>query len=178
MQFCDPQTNVLQLGLREGMKVADLGAGAGHFALAAAPIVSPGGHVYAVDVQEDVLKHLKYVAQAKGIRNIDTVWGNVERLGGIRLRDHSVDAVMLGNTLFQLEHKEGALAEIKRVLRPGGKVLIVDWAACYDGMGPSEDLVVPEHVAEKLFMDAGFHKQKGFRGGPHHYSLVMSLPAL
>jgi ubiquinone/menaquinone biosynthesis C-methylase UbiE len=176
MNFSDPKSNVLQLGLREGMKVGDLGAGSGHYALAAAHIVGPEGRVYAVDIQEDILKHIRDVAQEKGVRNVETVWGNFEKLGGTKLKDASLDAVILSNTLFQLDHREGAIAEIKRILTSGGRLLVVDWAGAYGGMGPLPHRVVSEHVAEELFITGGFHKVKDFRAGPHHYSIVFTAP--
>ncbi|MDQ1299921.1 MAG: hypothetical protein QG636_589 [Patescibacteria group bacterium] len=176
MNFSNPQNNVLQLGLREGMKVADLGAGSGHYAVAAGAIVGPEGRVYAVDIQEDILKHVKDHAESKGLRNVETLWGNFEKLGGTKLRDASVDAVILSNTLFQLNHREGAVAEMKRILKSGGRLLVVDWAGAYGGMGPLPHHVVSEHVAEELFIGAGFHKVKDFRAGPHHYSIVFTAP--
>lgn len=158
------------------MKVGDLGAGSGHYALAAANIVGGSGHVYAVDIQEDILKHIRDMAQSAGRRNVSTVWGNFEKLGGTTLRDQALDAVILSNTLFQLDHKEGAVGEIKRILKPGGKLLVIDWAGAYGGMGPLPHHVVSEHQAEELFITGGFHKEKAFRGGPHHYSIVFTAP--
>ncbi|MES2668639.1 MAG: methyltransferase domain-containing protein [Patescibacteria group bacterium] len=177
MNFSNPQENVLQLGLREGMKVGDLGSGSGHYAAAAASIVGPEGRVYAVDIQEDILKRVKDHAEEKGLRNVETIWGNFEKLGGTRLRDASLDAVILSNTLFQLDHQEGAIAEIKRILAPGGRLLVVDWAGAYGGMGPLPHRVVSEHQAEELFITGGFHKVKAFRAGPHHYSIVFTAPS-
>ena len=79
MKFSDPQQNVRQLGLRAGMKVADLGSGVGHHTLTAASIVGNNGRVYAVDIQEEVLKHLASSAITLGLRNVETVWGNIEK---------------------------------------------------------------------------------------------------
>lgn len=158
------------------MKVGDLGAGSGHYALAAAPVIGSEGKVYAVDIQEDVLKSLKSEAQVRGLKNIETIWGDFERLGGTKLKDHSLDAVILSNTLFQLDRKAGAAAEIKRILRPGGRLLVVDWAGSYDGLGPPPHRLITEYVAEDLFISAGFHKVKDFRAGPHHYSIVFTAP--
>jgi len=176
MNFSDPRSNVLQLGLRDGMKVGDLGSGSGHYAVAAAAIVGSSGRVYAVDIQEDILKRVKDNAHEKGFRNVETVWGNFEKLGGTKLRDDSLDAVILSNTLFQLEHKEGAVSEIRRILKPGGRLLVIDWAGAYGGMGPLPHHVISEHAAEELFIVAGFHKVKDFRAGPHHYSIVFTAP--
>ena len=176
VHFSSPRENVLQLGLREGMKVGDFGAGSGHYSRAVAPIVGHGGKVYAVDIQEDVLKHLKLNAHIHHQNIITTVWGDIEKPGGTRLRDHTLDAVILANTLFQIDDRSGLLAEIRRVLAPGGKLMLIDWAGSYGGMGPEPARVVSEHAAEELFINGGFHKQKSFRAGPHHYGIIFAAP--
>lgn len=169
-------TNVLQLGLREGMRVGEFGAGTGHYVVGAAGAVGHEGKVYAIDIQEDLLKHVKDMAHQRGLRNVETIWGNIEKPGGSSLRDGALDAAMLSNTLFQIEHKEAAIKEIRRVLKSGGKLLVIDWAGSYGGMGPAPHHVVSEHTAEELFITGGFHKVKDFRAGPHHYGIVFSNP--
>ena len=174
--FSSPHENVLQLSLRDGMRVGDFGAGSGHYSRAAAAVVGREGKVYAVDIQEDILKHLKLNTHAHHQSTIETVWGDIEKPGGSHLRDASLDAVMLANTLFQVENRFGLLAEIKRVLKPGGKLMVVDWAGSYGGMGPIPEKVVPEHETEAFFINGGFHKVKSFRAGPHHYGVVFTAP--
>ncbi len=177
MDFSKPQEIILQMGLRDGMRVVDIGSGVGHYALAAAPIVGEEGRIYAVDVQEAVLKSLKREAVEHGFSNISTIWGDIENQFGTKLKGEVVDAVIIANTLFQLDDKNAAVTEIKRILKPGGIVLVVDWAGCYNSIGPEENRVVEEHVAERLFIDARFHKEKAFRAGPHHYALVFKKPS-
>lgn len=176
MNFSDPRTNVLQLGLRDGMRIADLGSGSGHYALAAAHAVGHDGKVYAVDVHEDMLHHVKDAARNQHLRNVETVWGNIEKPGGTKLREGTIDAAVLSNTLFQLEHKKAAVEEIRRILVPGGRLLVIDWAGAYGGMGPAAEHVVNEHEAEELFITGGFHKLKDFRAGAHHYAVVFTAP--
>ncbi len=176
MNFSDPKSNVLQMGLREGMKVADLGSGSGHYSTAAAGVVGREGHVYMVDIQEEVLKHALDTAHGMGLRNVEIVWGNIEHLGGTKLRDQAVDAVILSNVLFQAEDKQSLIAEIKRIIKPGGRLLVVDWAGSYGGVGPVPSCVVSEHSAEELFITGGFHKLKDFRAGAHHYAIVFTAP--
>ena len=175
-KFSSPHENVLQLGLREGMKVGDFGAGSGHYARAAAPIVGHGGKVYAIDVQEDVLKHIKLNSHIHHQNIINTIWGDIEKSGGTHLRDASLDAVLLANTFFQIENRFGLLAEMKRVLKSGGKLMVVDWAGSYGGIGPVPEKVVSEHETEDFFISGGFHKVKSFRAGPHHYGIIFSAP--
>lgn len=176
VSFSSPHENVLQLGLREGMKVADFGAGSGHYSRAAAAMVGHSGRVYAIDVQEDVLKHLKLNTHVHHQGIIDTVWGDIEKSGGTHLRDASLDAIILANTFFQVENRFGLLGEMKRVLKPEGKLLVVDWAGSYGGMGPALEQVVSEHDAEDFFIKGGFYKVKSFRAGPHHYGVIFNSP--
>lgn len=174
--FSSPHENVLQAGIREGMKVGDFGAGSGHYSRAAAAIVGHNGRVYAIDVQEDILKHIKLNAGDRHRSIIETVWGDIEKPAGTHLREASLDAVLLANTFFQVENRFGLLAEIKRVLKSGGTLMLVDWAGSYSGMGPTPDRVVTEHDAEAFFINGGFHKVKSFRAGPHHYGVIFTAP--
>ena len=176
MNFSDPKTNVLQVGLRDGMKVADLGAGSGHYTLAAAAAVGHNGKVFAIDVQEDVLKHLIDSARMRGLRHVEMVWGNVEKRGGTKLAAESIDIALCCNLLFQIENREAFMEELGRILKHGGKVLIIDWAGAYGGIGPHPSQVVSEQTAEDLFISNGYHKVKNFRAGAHHYGIVVEKP--
>ena len=160
------------------MKVGDFGTGSGHYARAAAAIVGHSGRVYAIDVQEDVLKHVKLNTSDRHKSIIETVWGDIEKPAGTHLREHSLDVVLLANTLFQVENRFGLLVEIKRVVKPGGTLMLVDWAGSYGGMGPVPEKVVTEHEAEAFFINGGFHKVKSFRAGPHHYGSIFTAPTL
>ena len=172
MHFADPLSNVLQMGLREGVSVADLGSGSGHYAVAAANVVGESGRVYAVDVQEDVLRRLSSEAKEREL-SLETIHADIEKLP---FKDASMDAAILSNVLFQIPKKEDVLKEAKRILKSKGKLLVIDWAGGYSGMGPANDAVVAEADAERLLIAAGFHKAKAFRGGPHHYALLFTAP--
>ena len=176
--FSHPQKNILQMGLSEGLKVGDFGTGTGHYAIALSGIVGQHGRVYAVDVQKDVLTHLRDTLEQKKITNVDTICGDIEKQGGTKLRAHVLDAVVLSNTLFQIDDRQGLVDEIKRVLVPGGKLLVSDWAGSYGGIGPHADHVVSEHDAEELFITNGCHKVKSYRSGPHHYSILFTCPVV
>jgi ubiquinone/menaquinone biosynthesis C-methylase UbiE len=176
VSFSEPRENLLQLGLREGMKVGDFGAGSGHYTRAAAAIVGEHGKIYAVDVQENILKHLKLNTHERHQRIIETVWGDIELPGGTHLRDASLDAVMLTNVFFQVEHRTAMLEELRRVLKTGGKLLVIDWLGSYGGIGPAPEHVVSEKVAEEFFIAAGFKKEKSFTAGSHHYGIVFTAP--
>lgn len=177
MKFIDPHTALLQLGLREGMKVGDFGAGSGHYALSASAMVGESGFVYAFDIQEDTLKRLAADAKSRGITHVSFVWTDFEKPMGTKLKNGVLDAAILSNALFQLEDKPGALREILRVLKPGGKLLVIDWSGPHGGMGPADAHVIIESDALQMLEAAGFSKLKSFDPGDHHYALVVTKPA-
>jgi ubiquinone/menaquinone biosynthesis C-methylase UbiE len=128
--------------------------------------------VFAVDVQKDLLQKLKNTAQAERIFNIEIIWGNVEKLGGTKIRDGFIDLALVSNLLFQIEFKKDFVREIKRILKRTGRVLVVDWSDSFGGMGPQPEAVMPEVEAKKLFEEAGFVFQKSISAGDHHYGLI------
>ncbi|MGC9605578.1 MAG: class I SAM-dependent methyltransferase [Minisyncoccia bacterium] len=167
--FSDPAANLAKLGLADGMKVVDLGAGSGFYSMEAAKMVGATGRVYAVDVQKELLERLRGVAASHGIRNIEVIWGNAEKIGGLRLRDGLADRVIASNILFQIAKPDDFVLEIKRALKPGGKVLLIDWSGA-SALSPKT--IVPAQKAQTLFEKNGFGLEQSFGAGDHHYGLV------
>lgn len=170
--FLKPEEHIEEFGLREGQTVADFGAGSGTYALLAAEAVGETGKVYAVEVQRDFLPLIKDAAKAKGLENVEVLWGDFEIPGGSKLKDAATDAVILANTLFQLEDKTGAAREAKRVLKQGGKMIVIDWEDSFGNMGPAKEHVVKKSEARELFEKAGFAFVREFPAGDHHYGLL------
>ena len=125
MNFSDPETNVKELSLKEGARVADFGAGSGAYVFALASAVGQSGRVFAIDVQQELLARISKDAERERIRNIEFVWADLETDGGSRLEAGSMDAVIISNILFQAEKKEVLIGEAGRVLRSGGELIIV-----------------------------------------------------
>jgi ubiquinone/menaquinone biosynthesis C-methylase UbiE len=169
--FSDPAKNVRELGIDLGMKVVDLGAGSGFYTIEAAKLVGSGGRVYAVDVMQDLLAKLKNSAALAGLRNIEVVWGNIEKIGGTKLREGVADRAILSNTLFQIAQgdRDNLALEAKRLLKPGGKLMVIDWEP---GSPMTPKTVVPRMLAEGIFQKTGFTLEKTFDAGDHHYGIV------
>jgi ubiquinone/menaquinone biosynthesis C-methylase UbiE len=170
--FSDPEHNIEQFRLSPGVSVVDLGAGAGHYSFAAAKAVGHDGTVYAVDVQKDMLDRMLADAHQHGISNIKAIWGNIETVHGTRLRDQSVDAVILSNTFFQVENKIGCLNEIHRILKSTGRFLLIDWSESFGGSGPQSSDVMLENVSKDLCEQNGFTYDSSIDAGAHHYGLI------
>lgn len=171
--FSDPEKNIEQFDLGEGNTVADFGSGAGFYSFSAAEAVGPSGKVYAIDVQKDLLEKLKNEARnSRHLNNIEIVWADLEHLGGTRLREGSMDAVIVANVFFQLEKKDNACVEIKRILKPGGRALVIDWASSFGGIGPDQNSVFTEKMAEQLFEKHGFKEDRSIGAGAQHYGII------
>lgn len=170
--FSDPENNIKQFSLAPGMMVADFGSGSGFYSLAAAKAIMPGGKVFAVDIQKDLLEKLKNGARQNHLSNVDIIWGDLEHLGGTKLRENSMDAVIVGNLFFQIENKDGLCLEIKRVLRPNARVLVIDWDGSFGGVGPLEKDVVSKMKMTDLFLDHGFVLDREISAGAEHYGLI------
>lgn len=173
--FSDPEKNISELGITDGMKVVDLGAGSGFYTIEAAKKVGIRGMVYAVDVQQDLLNKIKNSAGLVGLRNIEVVWGNIEKLGGTKLREAIADRIILSNTLFQVapEDRDNLALETKRLLRSGGKLLVVDWSED-SKIAPATH--IPSSESQGLFQKIGFQIEKTFDAGDHHYGIIFKKP--
>lgn len=170
--FADPQKNVEQFGLSDGMVIADLGAGSGYYSIEIGKAVAPTGRVYAIDVQKDLLERLQKEAKRLGVRNIEIATGDLEKLGGSRMKDSLCDGVVVSNVLFMIEDKKSFLSEIKRILKPKGRLFLIDWAASFSSMGPHPDHVVYKDDAMKMVLAAGFKFDKEIQAGEHHYGII------
>jgi ubiquinone/menaquinone biosynthesis C-methylase UbiE len=186
--FANPQENLEKFGLSPGLIVADLGAGTGHYALLAAKMVSgklaeggtgngADGKVYAVDVQKDLLDKLKNEAIHQHITNVEIIWGNVEKLGGTKLRDASCDVVIASNIFFQLEDRDGFAKEVARILKRDGRFFFIDWSDSFGGIGPTAQLVVKPAEAKAFFEKRGFTIDREVSAGSHHYGLIIRKKA-
>ena len=170
--FSDPKKNIDQCGIQSGMIIADLGAGSGFYSIEAGKALGGTGKVYAIDVQKDLLVRIANQAHAENLTNVDVVWGDIEKINGTKIADSSIDLCLLCNILFQLEDKKSCLSEIKRVLVPGGRVLVVDWLESFGGIGPHKDQVVSKESALSLCKSAGFAKDREISAGEHHYGMI------
>jgi ubiquinone/menaquinone biosynthesis C-methylase UbiE len=144
-------------GIRPGMKVADVGAGTGLFALLFAEAVGPSGRVYAVDIIPKFLEHTAARARKAGLRNVETRLGDERSLP---LPEASVDVLFLCDTYHHFEYPRSMNASMFRALRPGGTLVLIDFVRI-PGKTPRSTL---EHVRAgvevftKELEAAGFEK--------------------
>ena len=110
----------LFLRLLPPLTIADLGAGEGTLSLLMAPNAQ---RVIAVDNSQKMVEYAGGLAQKSGIKNLDYRWGDLEMLP---IEDGEVDLVLMHQTLHHALHPHKAIEEALRILKPGGKIAILD----------------------------------------------------
>ena len=125
---------LLVADLREGDTVLDLGSGGGIDVLLSARRVGPTGFAYGLDMTDEMLALARRNAAEAGVLNAEFLKGDIER---VPLPDSSVDVVISNCVISLATDKDAVLAEMHRVLRPGGRVGVSDIVA-EDGLTPEE----------------------------------------
>lgn len=169
----DPLAILKKLELKNEMKIGDLGCGgAGHFAFPAANMVAPDGIVYAVDVLKSVLQNLKSQAKLTMVDNVITVWADLEVPKTTKIVDESLDAVFLHNILHQAKHREAVFKEALRVLKPDGKILVLEWKEDGGKFGPPKNERLKPEAIEELARLGEMATLEKFDAGEYHYGYI------
>jgi ubiquinone/menaquinone biosynthesis C-methylase UbiE len=157
--FLNPNDVLKQLNLKENMVAADFGSGSGGWVMPLAKILEEG-KVYAIDILEEPLSALKSRANLEKMFNVEVIKSDVERENGSKLMASTCDLVLMTNLLFECEDKKTVLGEGKRVLKEGGKILVVDWKIDAP-KGPAEGRISAEDV-KKITKEIGLKLEKDF----------------
>lgn len=176
MPFLHPSIASDSLDILPGMRIADFGCGSGHWAVALARAVGPAGKIFAIDIQEPALEATRSQARHAHIQNIETIRKDLEAPGATALKDATVDAVMISNMLFQAAKKQSVAAEAARILKPRGRVFLIEWDKDTSLVGPPASQRVSRQDAERLFGAEGLRFEKEFNAGSHHYGLIFRKP--
>lgn len=170
MAFLNPSKVLDTLDLKENFIVADFGSGSGGWVIPLAKKLEEG-KVYAIDILEEPLSALRAKIKLEKILNVEPIRADVEKTS--KLFDNSCDLVLMTNLLFEVEDKKKVMEEGKRVLKKGGKILVVDWKKDAP-FGPKEK-VLPEEV-KKIAKELGLRLEKEFETGIYHWGLMFEKP--
>ena len=140
-----PEKLLRELGLGEGMTFADIGCGPGFFTIPAAQIVGPKGQALAADIQGEMLSTVRSRALEHGLTNVRIVKTNDRE---IPIAPGSCDYALLAFMLHEIEHRASFLHRAARTLKPGGRMIVIEWDKVEGPIGPPlEDRITPEELA-------------------------------
>jgi len=166
-----PGEVIAHLGLRPGIRVVDIGAGTGYFAIPIAREILPGGRVTALDVEAEMLAKLKAkldLPDAPG--NIDLVQGEAENT---TLESGCYDVVLLAQIWHEIDDRKAALAEARRILGRDGRIAILDWRPDADRPpGPKIEHRIPAEAARAELTESGWLVDHQSNIGQYSYLIV------
>jgi len=165
--FLNPIKILKQLKLNKDIAAADFGCGSGGWTIPLAKELEDG-FVYAIDILEEPISALQGRLRLEKIKNVRTIRADLEKR--IPLETDSIDLVLMTNLLFQCEDKKQVFKEAKRILKKGGKILIVDWKKDV-ALGPEQGRVSEQEV-KRIAQEFDFKLEKEFEAGLYHYGLI------
>ena len=136
-----PTATLKKFGLKKGMSVADIGAGSGYFLIPAARIAGKDARVYAVDASKEMLEVVKGKKPSSNVELVHTKDGY-----SFKIDSNTVDYVIASAILHENEPVR-FLKEIRRIMKPGATLLIIDWRKESTRSGPPiEERLTPGEV--------------------------------
>ncbi|WP_377891050.1 class I SAM-dependent methyltransferase [Alkalihalobacillus sp. R86527] len=146
-EIISPEQVISTLQLKETDHVADLGAGNGYFTL---PLAEAGEKVYAVDIEKQMLDLLRN--RARELDNIDYIVSDLEN---IHLPDHVVDKAIAAFVIHEVPDLTKAFAEFKRIIKPGHRLLVLEWEKIEMDMGPPVHERMSSEEMKEVFIANG-----------------------
>jgi FkbM family methyltransferase len=166
-----------ELALFQGVTFLDVGCGAGEYAIRVARMVGPGGTVYGVDPWAEGIERLRERAAAEGLSNVQATVADASK--SLPLDAASVDRCLLATVLHDLKREEaaeGTLSEIARVLKPGGRLVVVEFEKVDGPPGPPKAIrLAPEETAA-MVEPHGFSAGRTVNLGAYAYLIVFRKP--
>jgi ubiquinone/menaquinone biosynthesis C-methylase UbiE len=166
-----PDAVVDLLGLTGVETVVDYGAGTGVYTLPIAAAL-PRGRVIAVDLSRDLLDILESKLTPELAARVQIV---ATKANEVPLPDGTAEVVLAVNVWHELYDETGALAEMRRLLAPDGRLVIVDWAPIERPVGPPADHVLSLESTEAVVRSMGLHVRRVRAPSPplpYHYAVV------
>ncbi len=171
--FLDPLYVIAQMEIKPGSIVADFGCGSGFFSVPLALTVGEEGKVYAIDILPQALEAVISRAKISGIGNIITKRANLENKEGSQMSEASVDWVVIKDMLHQNNQKEAIIEEACRILKPDGRMLIIEWKKEDSIIGPEKKLRLGTDEIMELLKKNKLVIDKIIKAGNFHYGMIV-----
>ena len=166
-----PDEVIALLNLKKGEAIADIGAGSGYFSFRLANKVGPGGRIYAVDINPDLVLHMNRRIRDAKVKNVTTILSDP---GDPLLAEASINRFFICNTWHHVENRPQYLALMKKMLKPGGQIIVLDYKKEPLPVGPPPEMKLAKEVAISEMAAEGFRLAQEHTFLPYQYFLVFT----
>ncbi len=158
-----------RLRLKPGDVVADIGAGSGVFEAPLAHAVSPGGKVYAVDIEQGLVDH---IAQRAGELHLTNVQGVLGKFIDPNLPVRNIDLAFINDVLHHIQDHQAYLKSLRGYLKPSGRIAVIEFVPELGGHKNQPELQVTEQQGATLMAAVGLKPQEKFDLFPDKWFVV------
>jgi ubiquinone/menaquinone biosynthesis C-methylase UbiE len=151
------------------MTFVDLGCGDGYFAIPASRLVGPKGRVIAIDIDEGAIGRLRQHAAEEGLNQLSAEVGAAEDTVAC---EGCADFIFFGINLHDFADPAQVIQNAKKMLRPSGKLVDLDWKTELMSIGPPLGKRFSITKAQELIESEGFHIASVAEAGPYHYIII------
>jgi ubiquinone/menaquinone biosynthesis C-methylase UbiE len=143
---------IAALKLKPGQMVADIGAGTGVFSIPLARAVRPGGKLYAVEVDEQLLAHIVEAGTEQGVTNIEPIYGDYH---DPLLPKDVIELAFIHDVLHHIEQRETYVKNLAGYLKPGGRIAVIDFKAGVGGHRNDPTMQLDQQKVTAMMAAAG-----------------------
>jgi arsenite methyltransferase len=166
-----PDEVLKALALKPGEAIADIGAGSGYFAFKLARQVGDSGHVYAVDINSDMILFMNRKIRGMKLKNVSTILSAPD---DPFILDGSVNRFFICNTWHHVQNRVNYLGLIRKALKPGGQIVVLDYKKEQLPVGPPPEMKMAREEGLKEMEVGGFKLEKEYTFLPYQYFLVFT----
>lgn len=167
-----PHEVIQSLDLKEGEVIADVGAGSGYFTLRLSQHVGETGRVYAVDIEPEMIRHISRRARDLRAMNVVPILADPH---DPLLPENSFDRIFICNTWHHIANQDQYLQLLRKALKPGGQVVMIDFKKEELPVGPPLEMKIKREDLIKQMQSSGFRVQTEHTFLPYQYFLVFSI---
>jgi len=166
-----PHEVLMALAIKPGEAIADIGAGSGYFTFRLAHHVGDKGKIYAVDVNPEMIVHLNRRIRELKAMNVTAILADPD---DPLLADNSVDRFFFSDSWHHIENQTKYLSAIKKMLRPSGEIIMIDFHKKELPVGPPMQLKIAREDLIRQLESNGFRLTKEHTFLPYQYFLIFA----
>jgi ubiquinone/menaquinone biosynthesis C-methylase UbiE len=164
-----PHEILIDMGLKEGNVMADIGCGIGYFTFPASEIVGNSGKIFAMDISLEMLEEIEKKIEENNISNITTI---LTGENDFKIPAKTITVAFISTVLHEIENKEKFLYEVNRVLLNGGRIGIIEWEKIESEFGPPLEHRLSQEYVQHLLEDIGFRNVNTESIGEYFYAIT------